>query len=99
MPPEPTFEWSIATVVKEQDSSPWVNLSIWYHMEPGEPKKLIATWQWSPNEARQRGLFIQQAAEAAESDASVVMVMRSMKIPEDQIQQVIQGIRNRREMQ
>lgn len=95
--PEPKFEWSIATVVKEEDSSPWVQLSIWFQMEPEDPKKLIATWQWSPNEARQRGLFIQQAAEAAESDASVVMVLRSMKMPEEEIKEVLQGIRNRRE--
>jgi hypothetical protein len=65
-------------------------------MREGEAKQLMATWSWSPQEARQRGWQIQQAAEAAEMDASVVMVLRERKIPEDEIQEILGRLRSRR---
>ena len=96
MPPEPTFTWSINTMVSGEDSSPWVQLSIWYHIEEGDAQKLIGTWQWSPDEARNRGRTILAAAEAAESDADVIMVLRSRKFPEEEIEQIMSDLRSHR---
>ena len=96
MPPEPIFTWNIATKVSGEDSSPWVELSIWYQLEEGEAQRLVGTWTWSPDEARNRGRIIMAAAEAAEMDAAVIMVLRSRKTPEEEIEKIVHDLRSHR---
>lgn len=93
MPPE--FEWEITTILDGESGQPFVGLAIWY-LHEGESAKLVGTWQWGIQEARQRGFQIQQAAEASESDAHLIMILRERKMPEAEIQEVLVRIRKGR---
>jgi len=95
-PPEPEFRWDISTILDGETGQPYVGLSIWYRLQEDEPSKLMATWKWGIQEARQRGFQIQQAAEASESDAHLIMTLRERKMPEPEIQEILERIRKGR---
>lgn len=96
MPPEPQFEWEIQTIMDGETGQPSVGLSIWYRLKEEDPMSLVASWRWGVQEARQRGFQIQQAAEASESDAHLILALRENKTPEDEIQRILKRIRSRR---
>lgn len=96
MPPEPQFNWEINTILHADTGKPFVGLAIYYRLESTEPWSLVATWEWSIPEARQRGLDIMQAAEASEADAHMIMALRERKMPEEEIQEIVKRIRRSR---
>jgi len=96
MPPEPEFKWEINTILHGDTGQPYVGLSIWYRIQDEDPWKLVATWQWTIEEARRRGWDIVQAAEASEADAHMIMTLRERKVPENEIQEIIGRVRRSR---
>jgi len=94
--PEPEFRWEITTIVNGETGQPFVGLSIWYRLQEDDPLKLMATWKWGIQEARQRGFQIQQAAEASGSDGHLIMTLRERKMPEPEIQEILERIRKGR---
>ena len=94
MPPEhPDFNWEINTILQGETGQPFVGLSIWYRIKDTDPWKLVATWQWSIEEARHKGWEIMAAAEASESDAHMILALRERKMPEEEIQEILQAVR------
>ena len=98
MPPEPTFDWTVATRVDPETSKPRVTVSIWYKLEGLEtdPATLMATWDMDPEEARSKGRVLHKASDSAEIDSELIMVLRSSKIPEKVIEEVVTRMRGRR---
>lgn len=98
MPPE--FDWEITTILDGETGQPFVGLAIWYQEHRGpdrdNSRTLVGTWKWGIQEARQRGFQIQQAAEASESDAHIIMILRERKMPEAEIQKILVRIRSGR---
>ena len=93
--PEPEFTVRIKTLVHTETGNPFVEHTVWYH-HTDDVYKLVASWQLTPSEARQRGFKLQQAAEAAEMDAHLVMALRERKMPEEEIQAIVTRVRSNR---
>lgn len=95
MPPE--FEWQINTILDGTTGQPFVGLSLWYQEHHGpdndDTRRLVATWQWTIPEARHKGMEIMAAAEASEADAHLIMALRENKMPEDEIQRIVERVR------
>ncbi len=89
---EGPVEISIDTLVALETTDPFVLLRI--HLK--QSNELVAANQMTPEEARELGLWLIEAAEASEQDANLVKVMRSLKASEDYIQYFILQVRDRR---
>ncbi len=98
MPPE--FNWEISTILDGESGQPFVGLSIWYQEYQGpdrdDKRTLVGTWRWTIDEARQRGWSILQAAEASEVDAHMIVALREHKMPEIEIQKILESMRMNR---
>lgn len=86
------IEFGISTVVFGEDNEPKVILELG-HIPTGEKMHPLAV---SPVEAISLSGWLMQAAEVAVSDAALISALRSRKMPDDEISDILSEIRGKR---